>query len=274
MPEFDPDKCRPLVFIGCAPCQGFSAHRKKDERDDPRNNLMIAFAKICEHFLPDVVVMENVPEIIKLRYNHYWKAAKKIFEKSAYHLNSDVIDLSLYGVPQRRKRASNIGALDRKISLPRPIFSATKSLTVRDAISHLEEVVSGEVSKYDTFHRAPQHTIRILDRIKKTPADGGDRRSLSPKDQLNCHINVDTGNTPGFTDVYGRLRWSSPSVTITAKSSTPSCGRFLHPQQHRNISVREAAILQGFPQNYEFEGPLINQYRQIGEAVPPVLPAF
>lgn len=105
--------------------------------------------------------------------------------------------------------------------------------------------------------------------IRSIPANGGDRRDLSNEQMLACHQALDSGSTPGFTDVYGRLRWDEPAVTITAKSSTPSCGRFLHPEQHRNISVREAALLQGFPHDFAFMGPFTNQYRQVGEAVPP-----
>jgi site-specific DNA-cytosine methylase len=91
-------------------------------------------------------------------------------------------------------------------------------------------------------------------------------------DKIDAHRKLDAGATPGFTDVYGRLRWDRPSVTITAKSRSPSSGRFLHPEQHRNITVREAALLQGFPHGYTFYGPPTQQYRQIGEAVPQSLP--
>ncbi len=269
VPDFDPETHRPLVFVGCAPCQGFSAHRKKDRRDDPRNSLMVAFAKICDYYRPDVVVMENVPEILSGRYSDYYAAAKNSLVVSGYLVSDGVLDLSQYGVPQRRRRAIVLASLTTRMELPPAIFSRESAPTVRDAISHLNPLEAGEVDPIDPLHRAPKHTDRIIERIRKTPADGGDRRSLSAQDQLNCHADLDDGSTPGFTDVYGRLRWDTPSVTITAKSSTPSCGRFLHPEQHRNISVREAAILQGFPQTYQFFGPLVNLYRQIGEAVPP-----
>jgi DNA (cytosine-5)-methyltransferase 1 len=274
IPNFDSREHRPLVFLGCAPCQGFSAHRKKDPRDDPRNSLLVAFAKISAFYRPDVVVMENVPEILTGRYTEYFRVASDTLEKAGYALTMDVLDLSLFGIPQRRRRAIVIGALDRPIALPKPILTADSVLTVRDAISHLKAVTSGGVDEDDPWHRAPDHIPRILERIKKTPANGGDRRSLSADEQLGCHSALDSGGTPGFTDVYGRLRWDTPSVTITAKSSTPSCGRFLHPEQHRNITVREAAILQGFPQSFVFEGPHVHQYRQIGEAVPPLFGRF
>jgi DNA (cytosine-5)-methyltransferase 1 len=274
IPEFNPVTNRPLVFIGCAPCQGFSAHRKKDERDDPRNSLLMSFARICKHYRPDFVVMENVPEVLTGKYREYFRAATDELESAGYNLTVDIIDMSLYGVPQRRRRAVLLGALEKSVPLPKPVFTKDTALTVRDAIAHLEPIYAGEQDPSDPCHRAPSHTPAIVERIKKTPVDGGDRRALSAEEQLKCHASVDNGKTPGFTDVYGRLRWDTPSVTITAKSSTPSCGRFLHPEQHRNISVREAAILQGFPQSFDFKGPLVHQYRQIGEAVPPLFARF
>lgn len=264
------ESLRPLVFVGCPPCQGFSAHRKKDDRDDPRNDLAVAFANLCKHFLPDAVVMENVPEILKGRFARYFSLASSILENAGYNLTKEILDLSRYGVPQKRMRAVVIGVRGAKISMPQPILPAENMRTVRQAIGHLDPLEAGGCDKRDRFHRAPSHVERIVELIKHIPPDGGDRRSLPPGIQLRCHSEVDKGATPGFTDVYGRLRWDTPSVTITAKSSTPSCGRFLHPEQHRNISVREAAILQGFPQEFTFEGPFVNQYRQIGEAVPPI----
>ena len=274
VPEFDALLCRPLIFIGCAPCQGFSAHRKKDERDDVRNSLLMSFAKVCGAYRPDLVVMENVPEVLTGKFRNYFHEAAQELERLGYQLTMDVLDMSLYGVPQRRRRAIILGSLGRPICLPSPVFSKEAAITVRNAISHLNPLSSGEADLFDQNHRAPQHSERILKRIMKTPADGGDRRTLSLDEQLDCHMSLDNGNTPGFTDVYGRLRWDAPSITITAKSSTPSCGRFLHPEQHRNISAREAAILQGFPQSYLFKGSIVHQYRQIGEAVPPLFARF
>jgi DNA (cytosine-5)-methyltransferase 1 len=268
VPEFDPTK-RPFVFVGCPPCQGFSAHRKKDDRDDERNDLVLAFARIVTHYRPDVFAMENVPEMLQGRFEHYYRMACKVFDQAGYTIAEDVLDLSRFGVPQRRHRAVVVGSLSGSPSLPAPILDASEVRTVRDAISHLDPIRAGETDPLDPWHRSPDHIDRILRKIEQIPADGGDRRDLDDSAQLLCHSKVDAGRTPGFTDVYGRLYWDRPAVTITAKSSTPSCGRFLHPEQHRNISVREAAILQGFPQNFVFAGSFVNQYRQIGEAVPP-----
>lgn len=260
----------PLVFIGCPPCQGFSAHRKKDDRDDPRNSLITSFAELVLYYRPDVLVMENVPEMLNGRFQRYYEAAAGRLREGGYLLTAGVLDTSLYGVPQRRRRAVVFGSLSAPIPLPCPALGPDDVRTVRDAIAHLPAIAAGEADPNDPWHRAPNHIERILAKIRQIPADGGDRRQLPSDEQLACHAEMDSGATTGFTDVYGRLRWDRPSVTITAKSSTPSCGRFLHPDQHRNISVREAALLQSFPHNYVFAGGFVNQYRQIGEAVPPL----
>jgi DNA (cytosine-5)-methyltransferase 1 len=265
---------RPLVFIGCAPCQGFSALRKGDHRDDPRNSLMMAFATIVAHYRPDVVVMENVPEILKGRFSKYFDVAAVKLQRAGYSITSGIVDSSGFGVPQKRKRALIVGSLRGQIKLPEPPLDPEQALTVRHAISHLRPLVAGEVDPYDPLHRAPNHTARLLEMFKLIPADGGDRRDLPSHLKLEAHKRLDKGSTPGFTDVYGRLRWDTPSVTITAKSRSPGSGRFLHPEQHRNISVREAAILQGFPQSFSFAGTPTRQYRNIGEAVPPTLARF
>jgi DNA-cytosine methyltransferase len=270
IPEFDPNIHRPLVFIGCAPCQGFSALRKGDQRDDARNNLMDAFAQLVVHYKPDAVVMENVPEILKGKFSSYFGLAASRLTDSGYCLNSSILDLSTFGVPQRRKRAIVLGALTSGLKLPPPIFTVEEAPTVRDAIAHLRPLEAGEIDPYDSLHRAPKHTSRLVEMFKKIPLDGGDRRSLPTELKLKSHLKLDGGSSPGFTDVYGRLRWDTPSVTITAKSRSASSGRFLHPEQHRNISVREAAILQGFPQVFNFIGTPTQQYKQIGEAVPPL----
>ena len=93
IPGWDPTAMRPLVFVGCPPCQGFSALRKGDERDDARNDLSLAFAKIAKHFRPDLIVMENVPEVLRGRFSHHFAAAATIMERDGYKFASAVLDL-------------------------------------------------------------------------------------------------------------------------------------------------------------------------------------
>ncbi len=274
IPFFRPRAMRPLVFIGCAPCQGFSALRKGDDRDDDRNSLMGSFASIVKHYLPDYVVMENVPEVLKGKFSNYYSSAASTLRQCGYELSESIVDLSLYGVPQRRRRAVVIGSLNGLVQLPPAPFTTSTARTVREAVGHLLPLRSGEVDPADPVHRAPAHTSRLIKIFKQIPPNGGDRRSIPKALRIAAHRRLDRGETPGFTDVYGRLRWDTPSVTITAKSRSPSSGRFLHPEQHRNITIREAALLQGFPANYMFCGPPTQQYRQVGEAVPPLFARF
>lgn len=274
LPKWDPEATRPLIFIGCPPCQGFSPMRKGDDRDDDRNNLILSFAKIALRYRPDVVVIENVSEILVGRFSNYYHAASNKLRKAGYTLRQSVVDMSGYGVPQKRRRAIVIGSLGEPIELPKPIFKANEALSVRHAIAHLHSIRAGESDSFDPAHRAPNHTERLVKTFMAIPADGGDRRALPPELRLRSHKRLDKSDTPGFTDVYGRLRWDTPSVTITAKSRSASSGRFLHPEQHRNISIREAAILQGFPQSFSFCGSPTQQYRHVGEAVPPLFARF
>ena len=274
VPGWNPEATRPLVFIGCAPCQGFSALRKGDERDDRRNNLILSFANIVLHFRPDLIVIENVKEILEGRFSRYYQEASGLLRDAGYNLTEDILDMSCFGVPQRRRRAIVLGSRRGDIELPKPVFANGNSLTVRHAIAHLSPLNAGDLDPFDPVHRVPNHTERLIQTFKAIPPNGGDRRALPPHLRLDSHKRLDRSGTPGFTDVYGRLRWDTPSVTITAKSRSASSGRFLHPEQHRNISIREAAILQGFPQRFSFCGSPTQQYRQIGEAVPPLFGQF
>jgi DNA (cytosine-5)-methyltransferase 1 len=273
-PELGKPRVHPLVFIGCAPCQGFSALRKGDDRDDTRNALLSSFVSLVIRFRPDVLVMENVPEMLSGRFAKYYRQSASRLKRAGYTLSESIVDMSLYGVPQRRKRAIVLGSVEGAVRLVEPPFAPNNAPTVRHAIAHLPPLKAGEIDPDDENHRAPSHTQRLLSLFEKIPPDGGDRRAIPEALQIAAHKRLDKSLTPGFTDVYGRLRWDTPSVTITAKSRSPSSGRFLHPEQHRNITVREAALLQGFPHKYVFCGPPTQQYRQVGEAVPPLFARF
>lgn len=253
----------PLVVVGGPPCQGFSAHRKKDQRADARNDLVDVFFRIALSLHPEFIVMENVPEVFD---DKHWPAIASTIahvENSGYRVRARIHNLADFGVPQARFRALIVARrAGRAFNFPDELTSRHR--TVRDAIGSLPAIAAGERSLTDPMHVAPAHTSRIIDLIKSVPSDGGSRREADRSLLPDCHEEVD-----GFRDVYGRLSWDKPSISITAKSSTPSCGRFLHPEQHRNISVREAALLQGFPPEIQFSGPLVQRYRQIGNAVSP-----
>lgn len=256
----------PCILIGCAPCQGFSSHRKKhwNEEDDVRNSLIIAFSKIVEHILPDAIVMENVPEFLSERYWKYFSAAKENFEKVGYIVKQNIYNAAAFGVPQERFRSIIIG-MKKDFLLPTEILEKENFRTVRDAIGNLPKVDAGVAAINDPMHKSAAHKASTINVIKSVPHNGGSRpEGVGPA----C-----LDRTKGFSDVYGRLYWDRPSITITHYARNPASGRYSHPEQDRGLTAREAALLQSFPNGFEFMGKFDDIYRQIGEAVPPFLSA-
>jgi DNA (cytosine-5)-methyltransferase 1 len=254
---------KPLVIIGCAPCQGFSAHQKKyRDKNDTRNTLIGVFAEIVVSFNPDYIVMENVPEILGDKYFQHYQEAKEIFESNGYKISQAIFNSAGFGVPQARYRAI-IVASKNNFSLPLEILAPAEYATVKDAIGDLPKVNAGETFKGDSYHRSASHKKSTIETISKVPKNGGSRpKGVGPK----CLDKV-----TGFYDVYGRLSWEKPSITITQYSRNPASGRFSHPVLNRGLTIREAARLQSFPDGFEFEGSLDECFKQIGEAVPPLL---
>lgn len=252
-----------LILIGCAPCQGFSAHRKKDHRGtDTRNTLVGRFAEIAVALSPKLIIMENVPDLLAKKHWSHYKAFKDIVEKAGYHISVDILNMADFGTPQARFRTVLLAAKDFIPSLPSPVFHPDQYRTVRDAIGNLPPLKAGEEDPNDPMHVTSKHKEETIEILKKVPKDGGNRpRGVGPQ----CLDKVD-----GFYDVYGRLAWDKPAVTITARCRTPSCGRYVHPEQDRGLSIREAALLQGFPADFRFEGNFDDKYKQIGNAVSPI----
>lgn len=261
---YNPDL--PTVLIGCAPCQGFTSHRKKHwaEGDDGRNTLILAFAEIVKKINPDVIVMENVPEFLSKKYWQYFSMAKDTYEKLGYTVKQSIYNAASFGVPQDRFRTIVIG-MKHDFVLPDSVLLPHEYRTVRNAIGHLPPLNPGECDPSDPMHVATVHKPSTMETIKAVPHDGGNRPyGMGP----SC-----LDKTKGFSDSYGRLYWDRPSITITASARNPASGRFTHPEQDRVITTREAAILQSFPRGFEFTGGACDITRQIGEAVPPLLAA-
>lgn len=260
------DKTKPTILIGCAPCQGFSSHRKKhwSEEDDVRNSLILAFSKIVEKINPDVILMENVPEFLSSRYWKYFSAAKEQFEQCGYIVKQNIYNAAAFGVPQERFRSIVIG-MKKDFLLPIGYLQNGEYKTVRDAISDLPKVEAGVADANDPMHKSAAHKKSTLEVIRQVPHDGGNRPAgVGPA----CLEKVS-----GFSDVYGRLFWDRPSITITHYARNPASGRYTHPEQDRGLTAREVAILQSFPKGFDFTGKSDDIYRQIGEAVPPLLAA-
>ncbi|WP_020475464.1 DNA cytosine methyltransferase [Zavarzinella formosa] len=260
---YDPSK--PLVLIGCAPCQGFSSHRKKHWGvEDRRNSLVAVFCQIAARLNPVAVVMENVPEMLSLKYWDDFTAGRQTLEQAGYVVRQQIYNLAAFGVPQQRFR-SLVLAMRRDFSLPRPLLEPDDYRTVRDAIGELPSVMAGETDPADPMHRSATHRASTLETIRAVPKNGGSRPAgVGPAclDQVR-----------GFYDVYGRLSWDQPSITITHYARNPASGRYVHPEQDRGLTIREAAILQGFPRGFEFHGTFDAVFKQIGEAVPPMFSA-
>ena len=254
-PEYDQDI--PLIIIGCPPCQGFSAHRKKNwSEDDERNSLVGLFASIAVKLNPTAIIIENVPEMLSKKYWHHFQSANSVFKKNHYLVKQSIYNSATFGVPQEKFRSIVI-AMKREFELPTQIYdNYTEFMTVREAIGDLPAISPGERCISDPFHRCANHKKSTLRIIKSVPKNGGSRPE-------------GIGGENWYADVYGRLFWDKPSITITGYSRNPASGRYVHPEQDRGLSMREAALLQSFPKNFLFIGSIDSIFKQIGEAVPP-----
>jgi len=263
------DPKNPLVLIGCAPCQGFSSHTKMEEDPDPRNSLLAAFTKIAVRLSPSAILIENVPEMFADRNWPYFKAARTTLEREGYVVKARIYNFATFGLPQERFRAV-VMAFRKQFRMPEPMLQVDEFRTVRQAISALPILKASSQDPADPMHVTSKHRQSTIDLLSKVPKDGGNRPpGVGPKCLENARRSFG-----GYTDVYGRLAWDKPALTITARCRTPSCGRFAHPEQNRGLSVREAALLQGFPKDYFFEGPFDDKFKQVGNAVPPLVAKF
>jgi DNA (cytosine-5)-methyltransferase 1 len=254
------------VLVGGPPCQGFSAHQKKSRaKDDFRNKLVLAFGELVRTIAPDFVVCENVPEILAQKNWAYFEGLRSVLNKCGYEVRAQIHNLAGFGVPQERFRAIVVAA-KKPFSMPEPFLEPSQYRTVRQTIGNLPEIGPGRPCKVDSMHYCTNHRKQTVQTIRAISLDGGTRPpGVGPK----CLDRVD-----GFRDVYGRMYWDRPANTITASARNPASGRFSHPEQHRGLTIREAAMLQGFPVTFDFVGPFDDKFIQIGNAVPPIFSAY
>ncbi|EOS54291.1 DNA cytosine methyltransferase [Paenibacillus barengoltzii] len=253
---------RLYLLAGCPPCQGFSSMRRLNRRepvDDPRNDLILEYLRFVKELNPLTLMMENVPSIINY---DLFKYVVNELEFMGYYIDYKVVDVSKYGVPQRRKRFVMVGS---RISEIKVLLGNNERRTVRDVIGGLESAYNSSDPVHKIF---PKHIARIEKMISQIPKNGGSRTDLPEEYTLECHKKKNVG----FKDVYGRLRWDDVSSTITGGCLNPSKGRFLHPEENRCISAREAALLQTFPSDYIFplNIPKTSLALMIGNALPPL----
>lgn len=233
------------LLAGCPPCQGFSSLRTRNKAssvDDHRNDLIFEFLRWVKAFLPKTVMMENVPALAKDGRMH---AAINQLKELGYHIDENSLrieNIADYGVPQRRLRMILAASLCGPITPPSP--TATK-MTVKETIANLPKAGSSGDSLHDLGEARSEKTKKLISLI---PKNGGSRADLPMEYWLECHKRYPNG----FKDVYGRMHWDEVAPTITGGCHNPSKGRFLHPEEDRAITLREAALLQTFPPDYYF----------------------
>lgn len=265
------------VLVGGPPCQGFSNLNRNGAYDD-RRRLWREYMRVLVQSQAVAFVMENVPRLIgSPELNVFTKRASAL----GFQIQARTLNAADYGVPQVRKRAIVVGSRLGKPRLPepthgdcvRPVRGRLPWRTFRDAVEGLPIVADGR-----DWHTARVSSAESLRRYQAVPIDGGNRfqmvRELEQAGLAHlvpAHLKRRPERT--MTDVYGRLWWDRPSVTIRTEFYKPDKGRYLHPSENRPITLREAARLMGFPDDYVIPGSHLLQSaaRQVGNACPPPL---
>ena len=248
------------LLSGCPPCQGFSRLRTLNggrNVEEPMNDLVYEFVRFVRGFLPKTLMIENVPAL--LDDSRLQKLGRGL-ERLGYRWEARLFDAERYGVAQKRQRMILLGSRGDCPPFAHPI---RRRRTVAEAIRKLPAPAASRDPLHNYSVRRADHVMALIRRI---PRDGGSRTDLPDIDQLECHRRLD-----GFRDVYGRMAWKQPAPTITGGCINPSKGRFLHPEDDRAITLREAAVLQGFPMSYMFDMSR-GRYpaaQMIGNAFPP-----
>jgi len=255
-----------LMFAGCAPCQPFSKQRRVVGHRKDRT-LLGGFAAIVAEFNPRFVIVENVPGIVKVPGNSTYRRFLTSLRALGYRFAEGRLDAKWFGVPQTRRRWVVIAAQGVQPVMPEPPHGPSKLpyATVRDAISAYPRIEAGGEDPNIPNHRAAKLSEVNLRRLRATPPNGGGRLHWPKSLALPCH----SDNYEGHTDVYGRMWWDAPAPALTCRCISLSNGRYGHPEQDRAISLREAASLQSFADDFVFYGESQAALAgQIGNAVP------
>lgn len=273
------------VLSACPPCTGFSRTNPTNHLvDDPRNSLIYHVADHVAVLQPKVVVMENARELLQGNFRAHFLEFKHRVEALGYQVYSGVHVLSRFGVPQKRERSLVIAVRgDHEMHTLDDLWEgmelAPGAATVRRAIGHLRPLAAGEADPLDPMHVSPSAgTASTRRRLEAMPHDGGSWADLRFHDEAGelltpgMQRSVAAGKLGSHPDVYGRMWWNRPAPTIKRECSHFGNGRYTHPEQDRLCTVREMALLTGFPDTFQFRARgLSNMYRHIGDAVPPVV---
>lgn len=267
------------LIVGGPPCQGFSQKGSRKGILDDRNFLFKKFVEFVEILKPQVFLMENVPNLLTSNNGFFFKEINKYFNNMGYQVSSKVMNCFDYGIPQTRRRAIIIGnLLSKEFEFPKKI---KKVVSVHEAISDLPRLLSGEGDTFQEYvkssssdyqkimrkgskgiynHVSTKHSPEALERLSLIPPFGG--KSDLPSQLRTKSI---------YSGTWGRIDPNGPARTITTRFDTPSSGQFTLNDQDRCLTVREAARIQSFPDNFIFYGNKTSQMKQVGNAVPPLL---
>lgn len=259
------------LVVGGPPCQGFSIQRIGPDHDI-RNSLVLEYARLLAEIAPRLFVMENVPGLMGRRGAELVQAFLDAVDEAGYETESHVVNAADYGAPQMRKRVVVLGwrrSDSGPFALPPPKRSPDSYVTVGDAIGDLPSPPTPDETKpHDPLHRQTRLSELNRERLRHIPPGGG-------MENLPVHLRVDCHKAGaekiGHRYVYGRLAADRPAGTITGRFDSFTRGRFAHPVEDRNITLREGARLQTFPDTFGFKGNQEDIACQIGNAVPPVL---
>lgn len=256
------------ILVGCAPCQPFSQMRFKMggyNSKDEKYNLLSEFGRLIDDVNPTIISMENVPQI---RETKIYKDFLQMLKCKGYHVDAKVVFCPDYGVPQTRRRFVLLGSLLGPIKVIASTHDRAE-IHVRDFIQDLPPIDAGEVDPNDALHRSARLSSRNLRRIQAS-VPGGTWKDWPDELRCNCH-KKESGQT--YSSVYGRMTWEQIGPTITTQFYCYGTGRYGHPEQNRALSLREGALLQTFPLDYNFIDPnkpfvMRDIARHIGNAVP------
>jgi Site-specific DNA methylase len=259
------------VLVGCAPCVTFSKYTQgQDHQDNPKWSLLRDFARLVRELKPDIVSMENVPD---LQRHSVFDDFIQTLTDERFHVptihKEQIVYCPDYGIPQHRTRLVILASRFGPLRMCRRTHPPSRYRTVHDAIRKLPKLAAGECSENDLLHRSSALSPLNFRRIRYSKP-GGSWRDWPASLRADCHRSKTGKSYPG---VYGRMQWHEPAPTITTQFFGFGNGRFGHPSQDRGLSLREGALLQSFPETYAFV-PQSGEYqmkaigRMIGNAVP------